>query len=829
MKIKRHIYLLLMLLATLLPTACNDNIQLPANDDDGKVHWTIGVSLPGAEQNITRGFGDEGTGSGGYFEFEDLYVAVFVNIEGVSYLEEFVRADSTAPTWNAENNCWDFGVKLNQTDGPRRLHLIANYPGLTMGFGEEGQLVGRLMANGANHDVYWNYRDVTKVAEGFQAQVQMVPLVRNYVKIKLENNIPADDKFELEGYALYNVPTKGTVAPYNPGSTSMFANFVDVSGKCQSYENLSAQGYKGNEPYDDGTLLSKEINWIAPADSTYIYERSNRNSDTPTCMLIKGKYDGGNTTYYKLDFVHLEGEEGAKVKVYYNLLRNFIYTMNLNSVKSEGYATVEQAIKQPASNNISGDAIAKDYTNISDGEGRLFVSTTGLLFTDNTPKVVYFKYIPNLQSPNTTNNGAVAVSAPMGDVLSKAAEVATTDETTGIHNGWRKMTLTPNAPGIAGVFQEIAVSAGGLQRHVELLLREPYNLAVAVNPKMVETGAKKPLTVNITLPGGLPESIFPLKLFISSKDNTIYPDYGTNMPAEAQNGKYGFIREVSLLEYQDSTNYACKFLTNCEESATTVYVDNEYFNRGSDKFGNPWRNSVTLGTSIAVDVERIYGRYPENIYGTNGNNGTQSVTVTLNGVELTDKIIIDYNNVTNGITFENSEGLNSNDEVVFTFTDNYWHGKWSDTPITYRAVSTLGEIAEGTTLEFRAEGEINKITKLEITTSQAVEVQTDNSRYPKNIYGTNGNNSGTESVTITLNGVELTDKITIDRDNVTKGISLENSSGFNNTDELIFTFNDYSWTGGWFLGRDWSDNPVPYTFKCTVEQLLNGITLDFKR
>ncbi|MBQ3152619.1 MAG: hypothetical protein IJB77_04075 [Bacteroidaceae bacterium] len=818
MKIKNYIYLLLMLLATLLPTACNDNIQLPANDDDGKVHWTIGVSLPGAEQNITRGFGDEGTGSGGYFEFKDLYVAVFVNIEGVSYLEEFVRADNTVPTWNAENNCWDFGVTLNQTDGPRRLHLIANYPGLTMGFGEEGQLVGRLMANGADHDVYWNYRDVEKVAEGFQAQVQMVPLVRNYVKIELEDSIPAEDKFQLEAYALYNVPTKGTVAPYNPGSISMFANYVDVdSGKCQSYENLSAQGYKGNEPYDDGTLLSKEINWVAPGTPSYIYERSNRNSDTPTCMLIKGKYDGGNTTYYKLDFVHLEERDGATVKVYYNLLRNFIYTMNLNSVKSEGYATVEQAIKQPASNNISGDAIAKDYTNISDGEGRLFVSTTGLLFTDNTPKVVYFKYIPNLQSPNTTNNGAVVVSAPMGDVLSKAAEIAATDETEGIHKGWRKMTLTPNAPGIAGVFQEIAVSAGGLQRHVELLLREPYNLAVAVDPKTVETGAKKSLTVNITLPGGLPESIFPLRLFISSEDNTIYPDYGTNMPAEAQNGKYGFIREVSLLEYQDSTSYACKFLTNCEESATTVYVDNEYFNRGSDKFGNPWRNSVTLGTSIAVDVERIYGRYPKNIYGTNGNNGTQSVTVTLNGVELTDKITIDYNNVTNGITFENSEGLNSNDEVVFTFTDYYWYGDWSTTPITYKATATLGEIYDGTTLEFRAEGEINKITTITIPSSQPVEVERTYYRYPSTLYS---RNEVEVTVKFGTNVVGIF-KIDSDRDEVwiTANAELYYSEGLNSTDTLTFTFKDTP---------RYADTQSTYTAECTVADLMEGKLLNFE-
>ena len=132
MKIKNYIYLLLMLLATLLPTSCTDDNEIIEGSDSNKVHWNISVTVPGATQNTTRAFGDEGTG---YFTFSEIYVAVFVNIEGVSYLEEFVRADNTVPTWNAENNCWDFGVTLNQTDGPRRLHLIANYPGLTMGFG----------------------------------------------------------------------------------------------------------------------------------------------------------------------------------------------------------------------------------------------------------------------------------------------------------------------------------------------------------------------------------------------------------------------------------------------------------------------------------------------------------------------------------------------------------------------------------------------------------------------------------------------------------------------------------------------------------------------
>ena len=353
MKIKSFIYtLLMMVMFSLLPTGCNDDDDfMNTTPDDDKVHWTIGVSLPGAVNGETRAFGDGltgGTGTGGYYEFNDLYVAVFADIDGVSYLEEFVRAEGAKsdgsttyePTWDGTNKVWNFGVTLSKTDGPRRLHLIANYPGLTMGFGEEGQLVGRLMANGANHDVYWNCVDVEKIDTNFEVEVQQVPLIRNYVKIQFNDARTSKDNFLLTGYALYNVPTRGTVAPYNPQGTRMFANYVDTSGNCRTYSSLLAdQKYKGNEPNDDGTLLSKTINWIEPAQDgtlqpSYIYERNHSNTTTPTCMLIKGKYsnesnsngsnkfDGVKETFYKLDFVYEDANTHSNV--YYNLLRNFV-------------------------------------------------------------------------------------------------------------------------------------------------------------------------------------------------------------------------------------------------------------------------------------------------------------------------------------------------------------------------------------------------------------------------------------------------------------------------------------------------------------------------
>ena len=847
MKIKSLIYtLLMMVMAVLIPTGCNDDDDfMNTTPDDDKVHWTIGVSLPGAVNGETRAFGDpntgDGTGEDGYYEFSDLYVAVFAEIDGVSYLEEFVRAEGAKsdgsttyePTWDGDNKVWNFGVTLSKTDEPRRLHLIANYPGLTMGFGEEGQLVGRLLANGANHDVYWNCVNVTKIEEGYQAQVQNVPLIRNYVKIQLNDARADKSNFTLTGYALYNVPTRGTVAPYNPEGSPIFANYVDASGKCRTYSSLLAdQKYKGNEPYDDGTLLSKEINWKTPGtdgtlDPFFIYERNHSNTSAPTCMLLKGKFGNSNTeTFYKLDFVYKD--ENTHSNVYYNLLRNFIYTMSLSSVTGAGYNTVLEAINAPASNNIGGDAVAEDYTNISDGTGRLFVSKTFMLFTRDEDAHLYYKYVPSLSS-TSIDNGAVTITAPAGNVLQTAASVSGADETSGIYQGWRKVTLNPKAVPAISQTQELifAVNNTALQRKVKLLLSRPYTLTVAVadavdNDRIVPATQKSELYVDITLPTGLDVALFPLRMFISSKDNTIYAKPGTNVPAEVQSGKYGFVDEISLEEYQNSTNktFRSYFLTNCANSATIVYVDNEYFATGKDNFGNPGMTTVSLATTVAVDVQQIYGRYPQKIYNNGNNSGTESVTVSLNGAEV-GTININSSKVTNGLTITDNGGLVQSDEVVFTFADNYWHGQWSETPITYTATATLSDIAAGKKLVFKPQGSINRTTSVTIPADIPVTIEQVWGRYPQKIYN---NSNATESVTVSLNGnnLETGKTITINSSKVTSGNTFSYPAGVGLDDELTFTFTDKYWYGG----NNWAD--ATYTATSTLREISAGATLEFK-
>lgn len=703
MKTKSFIYtLLMMVMFSLLPTGCNDDDDfMNTTPDDNKVHFDIGISLPGAVNGETRAFGGDGND---YFTFKDLYVAVFVDIEGVSYLEEFVRANNPAPYWDGEK--WVFGVDLTKTDDERRLHIIANYPGLTMGFGEEGQLVGRLLADGANHDVYWNFYELNKIDDETKGTLRNVPLLRNYAKIVVEDSRPENKKsnFRIEGYTLYNVPTKGTVAPYNPTSTTKFANFIKETGTgtetltCQSYDYLlNTEKYEGNEPYDDGTLLSTELpetdeDWKSISEPSYIYERSNRTATNPTCIIIKGKFknDGKITddtpyTYYKLDFVYDDATTNSKV--YYNLLRNFIFTMNIESVSGPGYDSPEEAIKNPASNNIGGDAIADSYTNISDGTGRLFVSSTYVLFTNNQERELYFKYIPNLTTGNT-DNGSVNINAPEGTVLKENATIATSNESSGTHAGWRKVTLKPNDVTAVSTSQKLIFSAGNLQREVELVLRQPYTLTVDV-PAEVARAAKTSLDVKITLPTGLPESIFPLRLFISSQKNTIYPQYGTNLPAEAQNGKYGFIKEVSLNEYKESREVNCEFLTNCASSATAVYVDNEYFNRASDSFQNPKINSITISSSTFTSVS----------VANNPNVTDMTITVTSNGNTVSNNSLKisrsgkngNYTYSINGeVTITNNNGINNDDNVEFSFTSGSGINRR-----TYKATMTVEELLSG--------------------------------------------------------------------------------------------------------------------------------------
>ena len=614
MKTRYILYPLLMLLAILLPTSCSteeDFMDVPTSDSE-KVQLNIDLTLAGTTNAESRGFGDNVT------TFKHLHVALFEKIsDGNYYLKGGIL--------QATNNNGAWSVEIPTTGNECHLHFIANYEGLTGSFNEEGQLIGLLETNGANHDVYWNYVSLDGIGGNNQAELSLtVPLLRNYVQVKIDNTNSNFGSLSDVQYLLYNVPTKGTVAAYGTSVEGKFPHFEkfnnngtyqkDDNGQyvLKSYTELTREGYAGNEPYDNGSLIGKNTsdylnnndNWISKDNPFYMYERSNKEASKKTCMLIRGIYNGASDyTYYKLDFVY--NDASTQSKVYYNLLRNFIYTMKINEVNGEGYSTPEEALSQPACNNISGDAVAANYTNISNGKGQLLVSSTYMMFTNTNEAYLYFKYIPSVEEPDETGNTAENVTisfAPLQQGQSSPVSDYEVDWNggEGQYAGWGKITFTPNTPGDIAVSQEMTISAGatyegtgankvmvdaGLQRTITLSLRKPFYADaqtswVTATKQQVGDPQKTVVVITMSLPDLIPPSLFPLRMFISSAKNTLY---ATGIPIEVRNGEYGFIKEISLSDYNNraKTPITQTLLPNCTDYGTTINVKNEYFATGS--------------------------------------------------------------------------------------------------------------------------------------------------------------------------------------------------------------------------------------------------------
>ena len=121
----------------------------------------------------------------------------------------------------------------------------------------------------------------------------------------------------------------------------------------------------------------------------------------------------------------------------------------------------------------------------------------------------------------------------------------------------------------------------------------------------VESTAGQGINVNVTIPKMLPESMFPLIFSLESDAISITPNTvkypKENLPVE--NGfsictgketskSFHFVRTLSYEEYGnleetiEGMRFTCHFRTNKAASASTIYVDNQYFLKGSDRFYN---------------------------------------------------------------------------------------------------------------------------------------------------------------------------------------------------------------------------------------------------
>ena len=330
---------------------------------------------------------------------------------------------------------------------------------------------------------------------------------------------------------------------------------------------------------------------------------------------------------------------------YYPIYRNFRYNIRLNRISSAGVATPQLAAVSSGAEDISADISMKHLGDISNGITRLvvepFMSRT---YTGPNEEGYYYLYARffndvNSADPNT-DWGAVSVELmPMDgnedDILTLYDDVGnevhafypSAQEMGGVP-GFRIIRFNTKIPGNETKTQKIKITGRNLYTHeqyplyreVEISLqnKQPLQLSLSKPELRMEKGAKQVL--NISIPDGLPSSMFPLEFIIEAERLTLTPDNtvdGNNLPVlsgqsisenDAYKGKQTiqFVRTLSLEEYNGITavdnfrTFSCYFMTNREESATTVWVANDFFYLGSVSFTNSSKDggNIDLGDNL---------------------------------------------------------------------------------------------------------------------------------------------------------------------------------------------------------------------------------------
>lgn len=514
--------------------------------------------------------------------------------------------------------------------------------------------------------------------EAIADSLRYVPLIKNYSKVRISNKT---ENFEIYSYAVVYQPKRGSVVPYranadSPSDKFVFFHDTEKSYQFSGYERcnftaLDSIGYGGNLPGAEGllddTVPSEEafknpdgkrvIRYAEDENQgLYVYERGAPSASVgPTYIIIRGKFtdtevdpehsDPEGYYYYRLDLMETKTVEGQSVAKYYPLYRNFRYDIAIHRIASIGVSTPLAAVSSSGAEDISADWSMRHLSDISNGSTRLVVEPfmsqtyTGALEPGNYHEL-YVRYYHDIESsvPNMDLASVFVNLVPMDNneediiILYDDAGRALTGDAVYYpsvrqSDGIRTIRFNTTEPRSQTKTQKIRITgkvAGTedkyrLYREVEISLQSTQMMTLACDPEEVKPAKGSAVTLNITIPAGLPESMFPLEFVIEAADMTLTPDNkkdNNNLPVKS--GKslvpnssktvFQFVRTLTLSEYNhmtsgDKCTFASYFKTNQNESATTIWVDNKYFEPASVEMKN---TAVPHGHFYVLAIEDCF-------------------------------------------------------------------------------------------------------------------------------------------------------------------------------------------------------------------------------
>lgn len=569
---------------------------------------------------------------------DDIRIAMF----GTSgYPQAYTKATLTGTQPTENGTTYTFTVLLPVYEGEAHIHVIANGPDSILFDGwPENKLMTKMTTTGGV-GAYWarivledgvqakwtgngtmqTYETTGNFVptDATSAKFQDITLIRNFAEVALTEVNGLTDVT----YTLVNVPTSGSIAPIFSDSvksepksatdTLYYADYLDTYATGYQYNTSTEkmEEISGSAVYD-GYMVDETINKDLPADGAlpysisnpaFTYERTVATQDA-TCLLIRGKYTDNKYYYYRLDLLG----QTAPLALY----RNYQYQVRIGRLGGKGYTTPDEAMKHNSSDNVSALVEAKTLTDISDGASRLYVEYIEKNFVAGGSQTFWVKYEPS--ADGEVDNTSVTITDVKGDAITSAGV------TKGTASGdYQFFNFTLNGQGSADKVSTFTVKASNgktgdyastLTRVVTVRVVKTMTMTPTLDHAEIEGGKDKNVVLSIALSDTLQSSMFPLEFYIEDTNHTLNPTgsdgagHEITVPVKVDksivdktSNSFYFIRTVNWSEYEPMRDaykagntgaivFQTEFKTLVDDSATDIYVANEYFTTANTSLTN---------------------------------------------------------------------------------------------------------------------------------------------------------------------------------------------------------------------------------------------------
>ena len=485
-------------------------------------------------------------------------------------------------------------------------------------------------------DAYWGRIEVDKIDPN-NPTVEL-KAVRNFAKVIVSTNIDPEDestgKFKITAYSIVNKPSRSLIAPYIT-QNYLFAEFYDPDGTgMKTYDQVKAQGFNGINPSDANNNLfcttvddvKKELDLSRGKiningsvsypenlgnSAYYIYEHQQSglgeaSASAEVSYIIIEAERNNNIYYYKID----NGFEDKGKFYYYDVIRNFQYTINIDAVTGDGAATIEEAMLGSAVNNLTASVVTRDLFSIGYKDDKIEVSNTRAFITRpnathtfrfhytiageyiDTSKLLIYDLVNEDDASKYENMTGVTTTQSKDLPNLKSANIIQSASVKQMNDGWYELTFsTGDLPQSSAERYEQTLKVlyqGGsyLARTFTIMLRQPWKYTVDSTEKEVGTTTQSDVQIKFTLPEGLSKTQFPIVVTFESDKQNIYAVPGEDLTVSFVKSQFdgattdnviSYERRIEYEEYENDRNYTVNFKTN-----TTSTVDKAYNNAGID-------------------------------------------------------------------------------------------------------------------------------------------------------------------------------------------------------------------------------------------------------